>query len=244
MKSFILLLFVFCLFFLNVSMAQSSYSGRYRHNLYGHTGIDLGLPSGTLWATTNLGAANDKEFGNYYSWGSITEKIIQPKENEGNIGLTTDISGNRRFDAAKYYWGGPWRIPTKEEMEELVKYCKWELEKVSRSGFYHHGYSYYFKVTGPNGMYIMLPLAGVVGEPVDGKNQFPMDGLQNLGQYWTSSPSPEATTYKLYNEKFKERCTYVLSLYYDEKENDQRYHIIGGSMRSDGLSIRPVASPD
>ncbi|MCH5240264.1 MAG: hypothetical protein J1F38_08565 [Muribaculaceae bacterium] len=226
-------------------MAQSSSTNsRFRHSISGKTGIDLGLPSGTLWATRNVGAANDKEFGEYYSWGSTTEKIIRPKENEGNIGLNTDISGNGRYDAAKYNWGGPWRIPTKEEMEELVKYCKWELEKVDRSGFHHSGYSYYFKVTGPNGMSIMLPLAGIVGDPVDGKNQFPMSGLQNLGQYWTSTPSPEATAYNMINEKLKDNCTYRLSLFYDEKENEPSYKIIGGANRSDGLSIRPVASPN
>lgn len=36
--------------------------------------VDLGLPSGTLWCTVNVGAKEETEYGNYYSWGEIETK--------------------------------------------------------------------------------------------------------------------------------------------------------------------------
>ena len=36
--------------------------------------VDLGLPSGTLWATCNLGASSPEEYGDYYAWGETEQK--------------------------------------------------------------------------------------------------------------------------------------------------------------------------
>ena len=34
-----------------------------------HEYVDLGLPSGTLWATRNVGADKPEDIGDYFAWG-------------------------------------------------------------------------------------------------------------------------------------------------------------------------------
>ena len=40
----------------------------------GHYYVDLGLPSGTLWATCNVGAVNPTDYGDYFAWGETEPK--------------------------------------------------------------------------------------------------------------------------------------------------------------------------
>ena len=64
----------------------------------------------------------------------------------------SDISGNAQYDVAKAKWGGEWRMPTGEEMDELLNECTWTWElKEGVKGY---------KITGPNGNSIFLPAAG------------------------------------------------------------------------------------
>lgn len=102
----------------------------------GHDFVDLGLPSGTKWATCNVGATKPEEVGNFYAWGEV-----EPKDNydcstykygysectvtKYKIGYNED---NKRVldledDAAYVNWGGKWRMPTKAQLEELVSQC-------------------------------------------------------------------------------------------------------------------------
>lgn len=82
------------------------------------------MPSGLKWATCNVGANSPEEYGGYYSYGEYC--FIK--------------------------WGGKWRIPTKEEMGELVNRCIWVwTEQNGKNGY---------KVTGPNGNSIFLPASG------------------------------------------------------------------------------------
>ena len=103
--------------------------------------VDLGLPSGTLWATCNVGAENPEEQGDYFAWGETeTKELYDWKQykystyDNDNYVLTkycTDsLSGFNGLvdgltvlepvdDAARANWGNNWRMPTKEEMEEL-----------------------------------------------------------------------------------------------------------------------------
>lgn len=109
----------------------------------GHEWVDLGLPSGTKWATCNVGASNPQEYGNYYAWGEVATKstyswsTYKYGSNDGvtkyNIesrhgkngfadGKTTlDLSD----DAAHFNWGGKWRMPTQAQLEELCALCYW-----------------------------------------------------------------------------------------------------------------------
>lgn len=86
--------------------------------------VDLGLPSGAMWATMNLGANRYDEFGDYYAFGELTTKE--------NFDLRTytypTISGGQISDdqdAALAQWQGQWRIPTREQWQELIDNCTW-----------------------------------------------------------------------------------------------------------------------
>ena len=150
----------------------------------GHDYVDLGLPSGLKWATCNVGASKPRDFGNYYAWGETTTKETYDSDNCPTYGLSKselqsqgyiDSEGNLalQYDAATANWGGDWRMPTEEELEELYGNCTWEY--ASWKGV--HGY----KVTGPNGNSIFLPAAGYrIGSSLYYAGSY--------GSYWSSTP--------------------------------------------------------
>ena len=119
----------------------------------GHEYVDLGLPSGLKWATCNVGASSPEKYGYYFAWGETAPKAEYTVENSIAYGEDmNDISGNPQYDAARANWGGSWRMPTEDEMEELVTHCEWGWTQVKGvSGC---------KVIGPNGRSIFLPAAG------------------------------------------------------------------------------------
>ncbi len=143
--------------------------------LNGHEYVDLGLPSGLKWATCNVGANKPEEYGDYFAWGEIETKDKYTQENS----LTYDkpmknISGNPEYDVARVNWGSSWRIPTKEELEELVDYCIWKRMCIKGvSGVL---------VTGPNGNSVFLPAAGYCGGTS-------IDYAGSFGGYWSSTPN-------------------------------------------------------
>ena len=96
-------------------------------NTNGHEYVDLGLPSGTLWATCNLGASNPEEYGDYYTFGEVetkevyngdtwkvlnTPELLNKVQTEQPLGL--------ECDAAHINWGGSWQTPSKEQLSELI----------------------------------------------------------------------------------------------------------------------------
>ena len=118
-----------------------------------HEWVDLGLPSGLKWATCNVGALNPSDYGNYYAWGEINTKSEYDIENSVFFKKQMcDIGGDPALDAATANWGGRWRMPTKDEFQELIDKCTWTW--TTQDG--NEGY----KVTGPNGNSIFLPAAG------------------------------------------------------------------------------------
>lgn len=151
--------------------------------------VDLGLPSGTKWATFNVGATAPHEYGNYYAWGETTTKSSYTEENSVTYGKRmSDISGNVTYDAARANWGGTWRMPTYEEMKELYNNCT--LTWTTQSGV--NGY----KVTGPNGNSIFLPAAG----RCKGSS---FDYVGEEGYYWISIPDEfdDENAYYLYFDR-------------------------------------------
>ena len=186
-------------------------SGDVEHEGHFHHYVDLGLESGTLWATKNIGADTLYEYGDYFSWGEIAPKTSYKKANydKGLNLYQKDISGTE-YDAATAIWGPEWRMPTYSEINELYTECKWEPMKTS------HGTNGYM-VTGPNGNYIYLPAAGYR----DGEYGDHQSG-NYVGHYWSSTP-PDWTgeAPALHFEKY-----YTLCPWYSE-----RYL---------GCSIRPV----
>ena len=192
----------------------------------GHDYVDLGLPSGTLWATCNVGADSPEAYGEYFAWGETTPKSDYSwstyqygnaynqltkycsKSSYGKNGFTDDKTVlDAEDDAATVNWGGGWRMPTLEEMQELYNYCTntW----TTQNGVYGR------KFTASNGNSIFLPAAGNYYE----------SGLLNAasgGSYWSSSPG---TNYPYYAYPLRFVSDYVNWDNYD---------------RCGGRSVRPV----
>ena len=139
----------------------------------GHQYVDLGLSSGLKWATCNVGADSPEDYGNYYAWGETETKAEYTQDNSVTFGQQlNDISGNAQYDAATANWGGSWRMPTKDEIRELIYNCNWTPE--TQNGV--DG----FKVTGNNGNYIFIPASGYR----DGSSLY----IYGECYYWSSTP--------------------------------------------------------
>lgn len=118
----------------------------------GHKFVNLGLPSGTLWAETNVGAKSKSDIGEYYAWGEIETKDSYIESNykwlegyHGRVLLPED-------DVATQKWGVGVYIPSKEQAQELVDNCEFVWTSVKGQNGY--------KVVGKNGNSIFLPAGG------------------------------------------------------------------------------------
>ncbi len=117
-----------------------------------HKYVDLGLPSGTLWAECNIGAKSPADYGDYFAWGETsTKESYTEKTYTVDYNIT---SLDAAHDAATANWGEHWRMPTAAEQEELHRECTWTWTTF-------HGKNGY-RVTGKNGKSIFLPAAGAV----------------------------------------------------------------------------------
>lgn len=152
--------------------------------------VDLGLESGLLWATRNVGASSAEDGGSYLAWGEITEATDYTAARYDSLyvyydeeaGSYTTIFGDsistfEEYDAATAERGSNWRTPTKREMTELTTSCTW-------TWCASNGVSGY-KVEGTNGNYIFLPAAGWKdNETTTGEDAADTDN--NGGRYWCS----------------------------------------------------------
>lgn len=192
----------------------------------GHEYVDLGLPSGVLWATCNVGASDPSRYGSYYVWGVTTEQDLHygnhPYPSE-LLEKMTDISGNIQYDAARANWGANWRMPTTKEMNELVEKCTWTWTERENS----RGY----QVTGPNGQSIFLPATGY-------KSSRAIREQNVTGRYRCSTPRFKSGEALLFTPKGlglpKDPNSYF-------RNSDPNPIVLSGL---DGCSIRPVSSGD
>ncbi|MBR5603362.1 MAG: PEGA domain-containing protein [Bacteroidales bacterium] len=197
----------------------------------GYEYVDLGLPSGTMWATSNV-----EMYGDLFYWGIGNVKIasskcyhfdwdtFNKKEYLKKIRKTkrkkrisennryVNIEGNPKYDIARSVQGRPWRLPTKIDFQELIDKCIWVW--MSQNDIY--GYM----VIGPNLNSIFLPAAGMgIGGPSGWGNLEKYD-INIKGYYWTSVP----TLYGSY------------ALYFDNvsksvKHSDDEFNIYSYSVR-------------
>ena len=146
--------------------AKISGNGTYN----GHDYIDLGLPSGTLWATCNIGASKPEELGDKFAWGETTPKAEFSWNNYkyckngdkhqltkycyesyyGYNGYTDNLTVLQASDdAAIANWGNGWRMPTKDEWKELEEKTihEWTTQNGVRGTIY----------VGDNGEKIFIP---------------------------------------------------------------------------------------
>lgn len=120
--------------------------------------IDLGLPSGTKWACCNVGATKPEGYGGYYAWGETSVKsyygfntYLYGSTNDNMTNLGSNIAGTN-YDVAHVKWGGTWKMPTKEQCQELIDNTTYVWTTSNNV--------YGMKVTGQNGKTIFLPAAG------------------------------------------------------------------------------------
>lgn len=119
--------------------------------------VDLGLS--VYWCSCNLGADAPEGYGDFYAWGETKVKSTFTETNysfydvdkKQYIEIGDDITGTE-YDAATINLGNGWRMPTHNEIKELVTDCTWEWTQINGINGY--------KVTGPSGNSIFLPAAG------------------------------------------------------------------------------------
>ena len=136
----------------------------------GHEWVDLGLPSGLMWATCNVGSETPEGYGDYFAWGETTPKEVYNSSTYTYSDNPTTLPASA--DAATVNWGIGWRMPTYDEMCELLDYCvvvSSELNGMNGRMF-----------TGPNGNSIFLPAAGYY-------NRSSLRDAGSYGYYWSSS---------------------------------------------------------
>ena len=135
--------------------------------------VDLGLNSGLLWAKCNMGTTEPTEPGDYYAWGETSTKKEYYSNNYKHFKVKSNIEVLKynekdgktvldlNDDAARANIGAGYRIPTKEDWEELLEDCKWEAVTTTFSEIIDPSQKKVivrWKVTGPSGNSIVLPM--------------------------------------------------------------------------------------
>ena len=191
---------------------------------YDHEYVDLGLS--VKWATCNVGASQPEEYGDYYAWGETDTKgtygsstynyavTLMTKYNVNGYGnyvsADTLTTLDRYDDVVRMKWGGRWRMPTKEELNELINNCIWS--RMTKNGV--DGYLVCHK-SGSLERSIFLPAAGF-------RNDTSLYGEGYCGKYWSSSLKTEDPY-----------CAWSINF------NSYEYEMVGCS-RDRGLLVRPV----
>lgn len=203
-----------------------------------NTYVDLGLPSGTLWATCNIGATSPEDYGDYFAWGETegyndgktifnwsTYKWCEgseytmtkycTKSSYGYNGFTDDKTElDPEDDAAYVNWGPAWRMPSEEQFSELINSSYTTTEWTTQNGVYGR------KITSKeNGNSIFLPAAGY-------RTGSSLLYAGSWGLYWSRtlySGNPGSARYLSFNSS-------GVSMY-----GDNRYG---------GRSVRPVRSQE
>lgn len=156
-----------------------------------HEWVDLGLPSGTLWATCNLGANSPDEYGDYFAWGETEPKDVYNwstyKWCNGSYNTLTKyctssscgtvdnkIELDPEDDAAYVNWGENWRMPTYDQLKELRTECTWTW--TTQNGVNGR------LVIGPNGNSLFLSAAG-------GRFDGSLSDAGSWGDYWSRTLS-------------------------------------------------------
>ena len=162
-------------------------------NVGGHEYVDLGLPSGRLWAACNIGAENPESYGSYFAWGEIATKNSYDWSNYqwcgGTYNTLTKYNTNSSYgtvdnktvldmtdDVAREKWGHDWRMPTADEWQELYDNTTSEWTTIGGK----RGMLLTSKVPGYTDKTLFLPAAGYKIGETKGDEAY-------HGHYWSSS---------------------------------------------------------
>lgn len=140
-----------------------------------HEFVDLGLPSGRLWATCNIGAERPTDYGDYFACGAVYPYNIEDCDTDSfNDTDAANLSEmDDEHDAAKVLWGDDWRMPTLTDFAELIDNCKYSSEVIDEitCGVF---------TSKVNNQKIVMPAAGLVcGDTLSNRG--------SCGLYWSRS---------------------------------------------------------
>lgn len=214
-----------------VAGTETYYGEEFSFTTLDHDRVDLGLPSGTLWATCNIGAFAPWVSGSYFSWGETESKGIYDwstyqycngsdtsltkycnDANYGYNGFTDSLFVLQPDDdAATVIWGTDWRTPTSEDWQELLDNTthRYTTSSNGTKGILFRG---------SNGKSIFLPIT-------DPHPSSTYPGYNNNGYYWSSSLSLDSPDEAVCFEFTSQNC-YIDAIFF-------RYF---------GLAVRPVRS--
>jgi hypothetical protein len=112
--------------------AQAKSPVALKGDLNGHPWVDLGLPSGTKWATYNVGTKSIHGVGTRIAWGeTATKKTFSPNTYTINDREISSYAGDPQYDLATAQWGEGWYTPTLQQWEELIQYCDWDYVMIN-----------------------------------------------------------------------------------------------------------------
>ena len=200
----------------SLTVCPEGINGVYRNHEY----VDLGLPSGTMWATCNVGASSPEGSGNYYAFGETRPK--NEYSSETYTPQSTPSPLPPEMDAATVNWGEGWCMPTETEFLELRNYCAWRWTMVNGV----EGYM----VRSLNGNSIFLPY---YEHRYDGGPIFMKESITNTyidAVYRSKVYCAHQTASTLTNQP------YVLS--FDKLQISGKYNRVGGCL------VRPVFHPE
>ena len=193
--------------------------------------VDLGLPSGNLWAKCNLGASSPEQYGDYYAWGEVEPKQVYTnsnhkwyKEGAPSLGFTKynnedgKLSLENEDDAVIQKLGNGWRTPTLADFRELTNQKYTTIKKTTLNGV--AGYQITSK---KNKKSIFIPFAGF-------KNDKPQT---------REISSSEEVAICMTNQRRIDNQVFNCWTFAFEQDRIRRY----GKRRYDGISIRPVKGP-
>ena len=200
--------------------------------------VNLGLPSGNLWAVCNIGASNPEETGSFFAWGETAPKNSFTWENY-KWGERLDLTKycfdeekgdvDNKFvlemsdDAASYIMGEDWQIPTKDDFTELLssRNCEKKWCKLNGVG----GFLFTSIKKGYEGNSLFIPLAGM-------KDYEKLRFQEQYGYYWCNE-----LYYDDINKKYISTDASVLWLEHLEEVDNK---LVDFRTRYLGLPIRPV----
>ena len=183
-----------------------------------HEWVDLGLS--VIWSGENLKG--------YYKWKDILE--LESECHHEALSRATSLSFHyrspiwdedwKKLDTANKKWGKTWRMPTKEEFQELIDKCIWEKITIKHSSY--DKLELVYKVTGPNGNYMYLPTTNVYGVNTGYMNSLPIHKYF-FGSYWTSSQDEDylAYTFNIIPQNFDN----INDLYFKYKNKISQYEL-------------------
>ena len=159
-----------------------------------HKYVDLGLPSGLKWATCNVGATSPEQAGLYFAWGETTgytsEQVtsgVRMFNSESYTASAISADLTLEQDAVHANLGGNWRMPTKDDYQELFDNCNvtWV------SNYKEKGVAGRLFISNINGNMLFLPAAGT-------GNNSSVNNIGSNGYYWTSSWYSSTSAYQLH----------------------------------------------